>query len=87
MTRSNKRACLFCTTTIARLFDPDQSSLQPPLGLRATDMEILYLLLPLSLAIVALIGALLWWAVFSGQYDEVEQAGLSILHDNDRTFI
>ena len=50
-------------------------------------MEILYLLLPLSLAIVALIGALLWWAVFSGQYDEVEQAGLSILHDNDRTLI
>jgi len=48
-------------------------------------MEILYLLLPLSLAIVALIGAMLWWAVFSGQYDDAERAGLSILHDDDHT--
>jgi cbb3-type cytochrome oxidase maturation protein len=48
-------------------------------------MEILYLLLPLSLAIVAMIGALLWWAVFSGQYDDAEQAGCSILHDDDHT--
>jgi len=49
-------------------------------------MEILYLLLPLSLLIVALIGAVLWWAVFSGQYDDVEPEGLSILADDDRTF-
>jgi cbb3-type cytochrome oxidase maturation protein len=48
-------------------------------------MEILYLLLPLSLAIVLLIGALLWWAVFSGQYDNADQAGLAILQDNDHT--
>ena len=52
-----------------------------------THMEILYLLLPLSLSIVALIGALLWWAVFSGQYDDGEQAGQAILHDDDHTFI
>jgi cbb3-type cytochrome oxidase maturation protein len=49
-------------------------------------MEILYLLLPLSLVIVALIGALLWWAVFSGQYDDVERDGLTILQDDDQTF-
>lgn len=49
-------------------------------------MEILYLLLPLSLVIVALIGALLWWAVFSGQYDDVERDGLAILQDDDQTF-
>ena len=48
-------------------------------------MEILYLLLPLSLLIVALIGGVLWWAIFSGQYDDVEQAGVSILHDNDHS--
>ena len=48
-------------------------------------MEILYLLLPLSLAIIALIGALLWWAVFSGQYDNVEPEGRSILYDDDHT--
>ena len=47
-------------------------------------MEILYLLLPLSLAIIALIGVVLWWAVFSGQYDDAEQAGCSILYDDDR---
>ena len=55
------------------------------LRLSAQAMEILYLLLPLSLAIVAMIGALLWWAVFSGQYDDAEQAGCSILHDDDHT--
>lgn len=49
-------------------------------------MEILYLLLPLSLVIVALIGALLWWAIFSGQYDDIERDGLTILQDDDQTF-
>ncbi len=47
-------------------------------------MEILYLLLPLSLVIVAMIGAVLWWAVFSGQYDDPDAAGHSILQDDDR---
>lgn len=47
-------------------------------------MEILYLLLPLSLMIVALIGGMLWWAVFSGQYDDAEEAGRSILYDDDQ---
>jgi len=46
-------------------------------------MEILYLLLPMSLAFVAAIGAVLWWAVFSGQYDDTESAAVSILHDDD----
>jgi hypothetical protein len=49
-------------------------------------MEVLYLLLPLSLAIVVLIGALFWWAVFSGQYDDAEREGLAILQDDDHTF-
>ncbi|MFO7747100.1 MAG: cbb3-type cytochrome oxidase assembly protein CcoS [Orrella sp.] len=46
-------------------------------------MEILYLLLPLSLVFVALIGGILWWAVFSGQYDDPDDAGQSILDDDD----
>jgi cbb3-type cytochrome oxidase maturation protein len=46
-------------------------------------MEVLYLLLPLSLAFVALIGGILWWAVFSGQYDDPDHAAHSILHDVD----
>ncbi len=32
-------------------------------------MEILYLLIPLSVLLVFLIGALFWWSVRSGQYD------------------
>jgi cbb3-type cytochrome oxidase maturation protein len=47
-------------------------------------MNILYLLLPLSLIVVAMIGGVLWWAVFSGQYDDTESASLSILLDDDR---
>jgi cbb3-type cytochrome oxidase maturation protein len=47
-------------------------------------VEILYLLLPLSLAVVAMIGGVLWWAVFSGQYDDPDAAAHSILQDDDR---
>lgn len=47
-------------------------------------MDILYLLLPLSLIVVAMIGGVLWWAVFSGQYDDPDGAGQSILLDDDR---
>jgi len=47
-------------------------------------MEILYLLLPLSLAVVAMIGGVLWWAIFSGQYDDPDAAASSILQDDDR---
>lgn len=46
-------------------------------------MEVLYLLLPLSLVFVALIGGILWWAVFSGQYDDPDHAAHSILRDVD----
>jgi len=47
-------------------------------------VEILYLLLPLSLLVVALIGGVLWWAIFSGQYDDPDEAGRSILEDDDK---
>jgi len=45
--------------------------------------ESLLLLLPLALAFVVLIGALFWWAIFSGQFDDTHKAGESILHDDD----
>jgi cbb3-type cytochrome oxidase maturation protein len=32
-----------------------------------------------------LVGAMLWWAVFSGQYDDPDTASQSILLDDDRT--
>jgi cbb3-type cytochrome oxidase maturation protein len=47
-------------------------------------LEILYLLLPLSLVVIALVGGMLWWAVFSGQYDDPDAAGQAILLDDDR---
>ncbi|MCD8505576.1 MAG: cbb3-type cytochrome oxidase assembly protein CcoS [Burkholderiaceae bacterium] len=46
-------------------------------------MEVLYFLLPLSLLFVVLIGGVLWWAVFSGQYDDPDKASRSILEDDD----
>ncbi len=46
-------------------------------------MTILYLLLPLSLLFVLAIGVSLWWAVFNGQYDDTDNAGMAILSDDD----
>jgi len=46
-------------------------------------MLALNLLLPLSFLFVLAIGAALWWAIFSGQMDDVEQQGSSILQDDD----
>ncbi len=50
-------------------------------------MESLYLLLPLSLVFVALIGGVLWWSIFAGQYDDPDGAGRSILSDDDKTAV
>lgn len=41
------------------------------------------LLLPLSFLFVLVIGAALWWAIFSGQFDDVQRHGESILDDDD----
>jgi cbb3-type cytochrome oxidase maturation protein len=43
----------------------------------------LLLLLPIALAFVVLIGALFWWAIFAGQFDDTNKAGESILLDDD----
>lgn len=47
-------------------------------------MEILYLLIPLSVALVFLIGAIFWWSVKSGQFDDMEGPRYRILMDDDR---
>jgi cbb3-type cytochrome oxidase maturation protein len=47
-------------------------------------VDILYLLIPLSLALVFLIGAVFWWAVDSGQFDDLDGPAHRILQDNDR---
>lgn len=47
-------------------------------------MEILYLLIPLSVVLVFLIGAVFWWSVNSGQFDDLEGPGYRVLMDDDR---
>ena len=44
-------------------------------------MEFLYLLIPLSVLLVLGIGTLLAWSVMSGQFDDIEDEGQRILHD------
>jgi cbb3-type cytochrome oxidase maturation protein len=46
-------------------------------------MEILYLLIPLSVLLVFLIGAAFWWSLRSGQYDDMEGPGYRVLMDDD----
>ena len=43
----------------------------------------LLLLLPIALVFVLLIGALFWWAIFAGQFDDTRKGGESILMDDD----
>ena len=47
-------------------------------------MESLYLLIPVSVAIVFLIGVVFWWSLRSGQFDDLEGPGYRILMDDDR---
>ena len=46
-------------------------------------MESLYLLIPLSLLILAIIAAILFWAIRNGQFDDMEGPAHSILMDDD----
>lgn len=48
-------------------------------------LESMFLLIPLSLLFVLFIGVALWWAVFSGQFEDANKAGESILEDDDST--
>lgn len=46
-------------------------------------MEILYLLIPLSVVLVFLIGGVFWWAARSGQFDDLEGPAYRILMDDE----
>lgn len=46
-------------------------------------MESLYLLIPLSLVIVALAAWIFFGAADSGQFDDLEGPALRVLHDDD----
>ncbi len=46
-------------------------------------MESLYLLIPLSLLLVASLAYLLYWSIQAGQFDDLKGPGESILLDDD----
>ena len=46
-------------------------------------MEVLYLLIPLSLILVAVIGWAFLWAVNSGQFEDLEGPAHRILQDSE----
>ena len=45
-------------------------------------MDILYLLIPLSVGLGLLVLLGLWWAVYRGQFENIEQEAERILRDN-----
>jgi cbb3-type cytochrome oxidase maturation protein len=46
-------------------------------------VDSLYLLIPLSVVLVLVIGAVLVWAVLSGQFEGLEDAGERALDDDE----
>ena len=46
-------------------------------------MESLYLLIPMSVLLVFLIGLVFWWSVRSGQFDDLEGPGYRVVTDDD----
>jgi cbb3-type cytochrome oxidase maturation protein len=49
---------------------------------KAIDMDILFLLIPLSVGLVFFILAGLWWAVHRGQFEDIEAEGERILRND-----
>lgn len=45
-------------------------------------LDILYLLIPLSVILVFFILAGLWWAIYRGQFEDIEAEGERILKDS-----
>lgn len=46
-------------------------------------MDVLYMLVPLSVVLVLLIGVVLWWFVRSGQFDDLEGPAYRVVMDDD----
>jgi cbb3-type cytochrome oxidase maturation protein len=44
-------------------------------------MDILFLLIPLSVLLVLAILASLWWAIYTGQFEDIETEGERILNE------
>lgn len=46
-------------------------------------MEIIYILIPISLVLVAVIVGFVFWAVRNGQFEDMDRPGHAILDDDD----
>ena len=46
-------------------------------------MDIVFLLIPLSVVLVVVIGTVLWWALEHGQFEDLEGPAHRILMDDD----
>lgn len=46
-------------------------------------METLYILVPISVVLVFVIGLLFWWSLRSGQFDDMEGPAYRMLMDDD----
>lgn len=46
-------------------------------------MDILFVLIPLSVVLVLFVLAGLWWAIHTGQFEDVNREGERILRDDD----
>lgn len=47
-----------------------------------TEVESLYLLIPVSVILVFIIGILFWWSLRNGQYDDLEGPAYRLLLDD-----
>lgn len=50
-------------------------------------MEILFILIPVSIILVAIAMVIFGWAIKNGQYDDLEGPAHSILYDDDEDMI
>ena len=50
-------------------------------------MESIYILLPIALVLLGLIIAVFFWAVRSGQFDDLDGPAYSILFDDDQSSV
>lgn len=44
-------------------------------------MDVLYLLVPLSVVLIFFIIGGIWWAIYRGQFDDIDQEGERILKE------
>ena len=47
-------------------------------------MESLFILIPLALMLAVVIGIAFWWSTTSGQFENLEEEGRSVIEDDDK---